>query len=134
MSDDQPRPFRVDVDVDPGEKRQFRFEVSETYLGDPVEIPVTVINGEGDGPRVCLTAALHGDELNGVKVLQEVAARYRPADIHGTLVCLHVVNVPGYQAQSGIFPSTIRTSTARSRARNGRTRPSGWLTRCISGS
>jgi hypothetical protein len=36
MSDDQPRPFRVDVDVDPGEERQFRFEVSETYLGDPV--------------------------------------------------------------------------------------------------
>ncbi|WP_049934758.1 succinylglutamate desuccinylase/aspartoacylase family protein [Haloplanus natans] len=104
MSDDQPRPFRIDADIDPGEKRQFRFEVSKTYLGDPVEIPVTVVNGEGDGPRICLTAALHGDELNGVKVLQEVADRYRPGDIHGTLVCLHVVNVPGYQAQQRYLP------------------------------
>jgi predicted deacylase len=78
--------------------------VSETYLGDPVEMPVTIINGETDGPRVCMTAALHGDELNGVKMLQEVANRYRPADIHGTLVCLHVVNVPGYQAQQRYLP------------------------------
>jgi hypothetical protein len=38
--------------VDPDEKRQF--EVSETYLGDPVEIPVTVIDGEADGLRICL--------------------------------------------------------------------------------
>ena len=49
MSDDQPRPFRVDVDVDPGERGQFRSEMSETYLGDPVEVPVTVTNGGGTG-------------------------------------------------------------------------------------
>jgi predicted deacylase len=125
---------RIDTEVDSGEKRQFRFEVSKTYLGDPVEIPVTVINGEADGPRVCLTAALHGDELNGVKVLQEVADRYRPSDVHGTLVCLHVVNVPAIRPKSGISPATIRTSTARSRGRNARTRPNGWPTRCTSGS
>jgi len=63
MPDDQPRPFRVDV--------------------DPGEIPVTVIDDEGDGPRSCLTAALHGDGLNGVKILQEVVARYRPAEVTG---------------------------------------------------
>jgi len=100
---DTPDSFHVD-DVAPGEKRQVRYAVSETYLGDPVEIPVTVVNGERDGPRVCMTAALHGDELNGVKVLQEVASRYDPAEIHGTLVLLHVVNVPGYQAQQRYLP------------------------------
>ena len=104
VTDDAARPFQVDVTVDPGEKRQFRSEVSESYLGDPVEVPVTVINGEADGPRVVMTAAVHGDELNGVKVLQEVAARYAPSDIHGTLVLLHVVNVPGYQAQQRYLP------------------------------
>ena len=104
MSDDQPQPFRFDAEVPPGEKRQFRYEVSETYLGDSVEIPVTIINGERDGPRVFMTAAVHGDELNGVKVLQEVAAQYRPRDVHGTLVLLHVVNVPGYQAQQRYLP------------------------------
>lgn len=104
MPGDTPEPFRFDAEVAPGEKRQFRYEVGETYLGDPVQIPVTVINGREDGPRVFMTAAIHGDELNGVKVLQEVADRYSPGAIHGTLVLLHVVNVPGYQAQQRYLP------------------------------
>jgi predicted deacylase len=107
MSDDvpdQPRTFRYDGEVRPGEKRQFRYEVGETYLGDAVEIPVTILNGDEPGPRVFMTAAIHGDELNGVKVLQEVADRYAPADLHGTLVLLHVVNVPAYQAQQRYIP------------------------------
>jgi hypothetical protein len=98
------RPFRYDAEVSPGEKRQVRYEIGQTYLGDPVQIPVTIVNGDHDGPRVFMTAAVHGDELNGVKVLQEVADRYTPADIHGTLVLLHVVNVPGYQTQQRYLP------------------------------
>lgn len=104
MGTEQPSPFRFDAEVPPGEKRQFRYEVSETYLGDAVAIPVTVINGERDGPRIVMTAAIHGDELNGVKVLQEVADRFTPKEIRGTLVLLHVVNVPGYQAQERYIP------------------------------
>ena len=98
------RPFPYDREVPPGEVRHLRYEVSETYLGDPVDVPVTVVNGEHDGPRVFMTAALHGDELNGVKVLQQVAGRYDPADLRGTLVCLHVCNVPGYLAQQRYIP------------------------------
>ncbi|MDF9746872.1 succinylglutamate desuccinylase/aspartoacylase family protein [Natrinema salsiterrestre] len=104
MADTSPEPFRYDAEVDPGETRHVRYEIGETYLGDPVEIPITVVNGEKAGATVFLTAALHGDELNGVKVLQEVADRYEPSDLHGTLVCLHVVNVPGYLAQQRDIP------------------------------
>ncbi|SFL09619.1 hypothetical protein SAMN04487950_2423 [Halogranum rubrum] len=100
----QAEPFRYGDEVDPGETRHLRYEISETYLGDPVEIPVTIVNGAHDGPTVIMTAALHGDELNGVKVLQEVATGYDPAEIHGTLVCLHVCNVPGYLAQQRYIP------------------------------
>ncbi|MFB6137022.1 MAG: succinylglutamate desuccinylase/aspartoacylase family protein [Halobacteriaceae archaeon] len=102
--DEEPRPFRYDGEVQPGEKRHLRYEVGETYLGDPVEVPITVINGVEPGPGVFLTAALHGDELNGVKVCQEVAAAYDPADLHGTLVIGHVANVPGYLAQQRDIP------------------------------
>jgi hypothetical protein len=61
-------PFRYGGEVRSGEKRHPRYEVGETYLGDPVEVPVTVINGDRPGPRVFVVAAVHGDELNGVKV------------------------------------------------------------------
>jgi len=101
---DEARPFRYDAEVDPGEKRHIEYEVSETYLGRPVEIPVTIINGEHPGPRLYLSAAIHGDEVNGVKVCQEVADRYEPAHLHGTIVVIHVVNVPGYNAQQRYLP------------------------------
>ena len=99
-----PRPFRYDAEVDPGEKRHIDYPIGETYLGKPIEIPVTIINGEHPGPRLYLSAAVHGDEVNGVKVMQEVADRYEPADLHGTIVCVHVVNVPGYIAQQRYLP------------------------------
>lgn len=90
--------------VDPGETANVRYTVSETYLGDPVRIPVTIVNGAFEGPTVFLTAAAHGDELNGVEVVREVAHEWEHHDLHGTLVCLPVLNVPGFIAQQRYLP------------------------------
>ena len=90
--------------VEAGEKRRFRYDAGETYHGDAIEIPVTVVNGDRDGPCMFLSAAVHGDELNGIKIIQEVADRYEPEDLHGALVCLHVLNVPGFLAQQRYIP------------------------------
>jgi predicted deacylase len=90
--------------VGPGDRANVRYTVSETYLGDPVKLPVTVINGERSGPTVFLSAASHGDELNGVEVVREVAHEWDLADLRGTLVCLPVLNVPGFIAQERYLP------------------------------
>jgi predicted deacylase len=73
-------------------------------MGDPVRIPVTVVNGAEPGPTGVLTAAAHGDELNGVEVVRTVAHEWSHADLHGTLVCLPVLNVPGFLAQQRYLP------------------------------
>ena len=90
--------------VAPGETANIRFTVSETYLGDPVRIPVTIVNGEADGPALCLTAAAHGDELNGIEIVREVAHEWDHSELRGTLVCLPVLNVPGFIAQQRYLP------------------------------
>jgi predicted deacylase len=90
--------------VDPGETQRLRYSISETYLGDPVRIPVTVINGAEPGPTAFLSAASHGDELNGIEVVREVAAEWDHAGLHGTLVCLPVLNVPGFLFQQRYLP------------------------------
>ena len=98
-------PFTYDGGiVGPGETQNIRYTVSETYLGDPVRIPVTIINGEYDGPTVFLTAASHGDELNGIEIVREVAHEWDHADLRGTLVCLPVLNVPAFIAQQRYLP------------------------------
>ncbi|OVE85645.1 succinylglutamate desuccinylase/aspartoacylase family protein [Natronolimnobius baerhuensis] len=90
--------------VDPGESANIRYGISETYLGDPVRIPVTIVNGKHPGPTVFLSAAAHGDELNGIEVVREVAHDWDHAELHGTLVCLPVMNVPGFLAQERYLP------------------------------
>jgi predicted deacylase len=90
--------------VDPGETQHLRYTITETYLGDPVRMPVTVVNGERPGPTAFLSAAAHGDELNGVEVVREVATEWDLADCCGTVVCMPVLNVPGFIAQQRYLP------------------------------
>ncbi len=90
--------------VEPGETANVRYSVSETYLGDPVRIPVTIVNGPDPGPTVFLSAALHGDELNGIEVVREVANEWDHDEIAGTVICLPVVNVPAFLAQQRYLP------------------------------
>ena len=90
--------------VAPGERQNLRYGISETYLGDPVRIPVTIVNGERDGPTVFLSAAAHGDELNGIEVVREVAFEWDLADLAGTIVCLPVLNVQGVLTQQRYLP------------------------------
>lgn len=90
--------------VSKGETEHFRFEITETYLGDPVEIPVSIINGEENGKTVFLSAAVHGDELNGIEVVRSVAKDWDSSKVRGTLVCLPVINVPGFLNQERYLP------------------------------
>jgi len=90
--------------VEPGETQNVRYGISETYLGDPVRIPVTIVNGARSGPTVFLTAAAHGDELNGIEVVREVAHEWDHDALAGTLICMPVLNVPGFLAQQRYLP------------------------------
>jgi predicted deacylase len=90
--------------VAPGETANVRYTVSETYLGDPVRVPVTIVNGERDGPTMFLSAAAHGDELNGIEIVREVAHEWDHEELGGTLVCLPVLNVPAFIAQERYLP------------------------------
>ncbi|MFC7046326.1 succinylglutamate desuccinylase/aspartoacylase family protein [Halobacteriaceae archaeon GCM10025711] len=90
--------------VEPGETQNIRYSISETYLGDPVRVPVTIINGEKPGPTVFISAAAHGDELNGIEVVRTVAHEWDHTNLQGTLICMPILNVPGFLAQQRYLP------------------------------
>ena len=90
--------------VEPGESTTFRYSISETYIGDPVRLPVSIVNGAEPGPTLFLTAATHGDELNGIEVVREVALDWDHSGLHGTLILLPILNVPGFLAQERYLP------------------------------
>lgn len=82
--------------VDPGSVARFRVAMVRDGLGDLIRIPVVVLRGAEPGPVVGVTAAVHGNELNGVRIIHKLVASLDPADLVGTIVAVPVVNVPGY--------------------------------------
>lgn len=82
--------------IGPGESVDIRLKVSESYIADPISIPVTVIRGPRPGPTVFVTATIHGDELNGVGILRELLNEPGLDQLSGTLIVVPVANVQGF--------------------------------------
>lgn len=91
-------------EIPPGESAEIRLEVSELYTADPLYVPVTVVRGARPGPALFLTAAVHGDELNGVAMIRSLLLDHDLSDFAGSLVAVPVVNVPGFLNQSRTLP------------------------------
>ncbi len=92
------------ADVPQGARTDLLLKVSESYTGDRTSIPITVVNGERPGPLLFVTAAVHGDELNGIGIVRDLLNRLEPAEVAGALVCVPVVNVLGVQFHSRYLP------------------------------
>lgn len=90
--------------IRPGEDEIVSFQTSENYLGDPVKLPVHVWRGERRGPTLLVTAAIHGDELNGTGTIRHIISE-QPFELEaGTLVLVPVVNLVGFHNQSRLLP------------------------------
>ncbi len=92
------------VTIEPGERRDLAPLASESYTGDRATLPMAVINGAEDGPRVFVTAAIHGDELNGIEVCRRLLDILEPAALRGSIVVVPIVNVLGVQFGSRSLP------------------------------
>ena len=66
--------------------------------------PVLVINGAAVGPTLCLTAAIHGDELNGIEIVRQVMFQVEPERLRGRLIGVPIVNLQGFQRGSRYLP------------------------------
>ncbi len=92
------------VSVAPGERRDAQIVVSESYSGLPVGVPVTVWRAAAPGPTVFVSAAVHGDELNGAGIVRELLLNPTFELAAGNLVLLPVVNVLGLDRHQRYLP------------------------------
>jgi len=67
-------------------------------------MPVKVVCGKRAGPVLFVSAAVHGDELNGVEIIRRLLKRKALQSIHGTLIAIPVVNVHGFLNESRYLP------------------------------
>lgn len=66
-------------------------------LGRPLRLPMLALRGREDGPTLGLTAALHGDEVNGIRAIHRLFESIPPGELRGTVAALLVANLPGYR-------------------------------------
>ncbi|MCB1559715.1 MAG: succinylglutamate desuccinylase/aspartoacylase family protein [Xanthomonadales bacterium] len=77
---------------------------SEGFAGASVESPVVVVHGSRPGPVLCLVAAVHGDELNGVEIVRRVSNTVDPVALVGTIIAVPIVNPFGFSRDSRYLP------------------------------
>jgi len=90
--------------VMPGTSQRLSWSATELFEGVPVSTPVLVINGEQPGPTLCLTAAVHGDELNGIEMVRRVMHDLSPDEVSGAIIGVPIANVQGFRRGSRYLP------------------------------
>lgn len=83
-------------DIPRGEIARFWVQLATDGIGMPISVPVMVAKGKKDGPVMGLTAAVHGNELNGLPVIQRIFSEINAEELTGTIVGVLVANVPGF--------------------------------------
>lgn len=90
--------------VAPGRGASLRLTLSESYSGGDVTVPVFIWRGAEPGPTVAVTAAVHGDEINGTGAIRAIIRGHPFALEAGTLVLVPVVNIVGFERHTRYLP------------------------------
>jgi len=88
----------------PGERREFRLQLLNLDRFSRVAMPGVVLRGRHDGPTLAVTAAIHGDELNGIEIARRLTNDIDPTYLSGRIIALPSVNVMGVLAGSRYMP------------------------------
>ena len=93
-----------DTEIPPGVKITIDLPLPSLYTHTQVHMPVRVVRGRRPGPRLFVSAALHGDEINGVEIIRRLLALPALKRLRGTLIAVAVVNVYGFISHSRYLP------------------------------
>ena len=93
-----------DTQINPGDRVNVSLPVADLYTSTSLSMPVKVICGRQAGPVLFVSAAIHGDELNGVEIIRRLLKRKVLRSVRGTLLAVPIVNVHGFLDQSRYLP------------------------------
>lgn len=96
--DGRPAPFTLLGDsVAAGGIDTLYWSPEQSFASIATPVPVLVAHGSQPGPTVCLTAAIHGDELNGIEMVRRLMYQLEPDTLTGTVVGIPIVNLDGFR-------------------------------------
>ncbi|MEZ5171422.1 MAG: succinylglutamate desuccinylase/aspartoacylase family protein [Acidimicrobiia bacterium] len=87
-----------------GRRTDVELPVARLPTGTWMSLPIAVVAGSAPGPTVWISAAIHGDEINGVEICRRVLDTVDPGSLTGTLIAVPVVNVFGFVEGNRYLP------------------------------
>ena len=90
--------------IAPGERMVVDIPFGKLYTHTELNIGAHVLHGKKPGPVLLITAALHGDEINGVEICRRLLKLPKLSQLRGTLVVVPIVNTYGFVQQSRYLP------------------------------
>lgn len=97
--------FEINTEtVQPGESKVVHLTLPGLHSETEVSMPVHVVHGKKNGPVLFLSAAVHGDEINGVEIIRRILSLNSIKHLKGTLLAVPVVNVFGFDNHSRYLP------------------------------
>jgi len=94
----------ANTEVAPGSRKTIDVPLGQLYTHNPIAMPVQVVHGKQEGPVLFVSAAVHGDELNGIEIIRRVLLRRNLQRLRGTLIAVPIVNVLGVLQMSRYLP------------------------------
>lgn len=87
-----------------GSRALVRLPVARIPTGQVLDVPVHVLHGTRPGPTAFVSAALHGDELNGIAAIRHLLLGIDAGELCGTLLAVPVINGFGLLHTSRYLP------------------------------
>ncbi len=91
-------------EIPKGSIQKYWLEIIKDGMGVPIYIPIIIARGIKKGKVLGLTAVVHGNELNGIPVIQRLFKDLDIKNLNGTIIGVPVVNVPSFLRKKRRFP------------------------------
>ncbi len=88
------------ISVGKGEKAKGVFKIGELPDSSPINVPVMVVNGTGEGPNMWVQSAIHGEEVCGSFAIQRVFNELNPTELNGAFIGIPVMNISAFWVNS----------------------------------
>lgn len=90
--------------IRPGSRASLNLALPNLSTYTPMAMPVHIVHGRKDGPVLFVSAAIHGDEINGVEIIRKLVKSSSIKSLRGTLIAVPIVNVYGFVTHSRYLP------------------------------
>lgn len=90
--------------IRPGENHDVELAIGESFSGMTVRIPLNIQRAVEPGPAIFVTAALHGDEINGTGAVRTLIQDKEFELTRGSIIFAPVLNLLAFDRHSRYLP------------------------------